>query len=85
MSQKKKSRADRARDIALYRYSLIRPLADPGLSPTERGHLVRELAAGVHVGSCGEPVTVSRASLDRWIRGSSDLAGAEPGSGWRSP
>ena len=25
---KKKSRADRARDIALYRYSLIRPLAD---------------------------------------------------------
>jgi len=68
MSQKKKSRADRARDIALYRYSLIRPLADPGLSPTERGHLVRELAAGVHVGPCGEPVTVSRASLDRWIR-----------------
>ena len=37
---KRKSRADRARDIALYRYSLI-PLADPGLSPTERGRLVR--------------------------------------------
>ena len=65
---KRKSRADRARDIALYRYSLIRPLADPGLSPTERGRLVRELAAQVHLGPSGEPVTVSRASLDRWIR-----------------
>jgi putative transposase len=66
--ERKKSRADRARDIALYRYSLIRPLADPGLSPTERGQLVRELAAQVHLGPCGEPATVSRASLDRWIR-----------------
>ncbi len=65
---KKKSRADRARDIALYRYSLIRPLADPGLSPSERGRLVRELAAQVHIGPSGQPVTVSRASLDRWIR-----------------
>ena len=68
MSSKKKSRADRARDIALYRYSLVRALADPALSPTERGTLVRELAAQVHLGPCGEPVTVSRASLDRWIR-----------------
>ena len=65
---KKKTRADRARDIALYRYSLIRPLADPGLSATERGRLVRELAAQVHLGPSDEPVTVSRASLDRWIR-----------------
>ena len=66
---KKKSRAERARDIALYRYSLIRPLADPGLSPTERGR------AGAGAGRPGayrarpvQPVTVSRASLDRWIR-----------------
>lgn len=65
---KKKSRADRARDIALYWYSLIRPLADPGLSPVERGRLVRELAAQVHLGPSGQSVTVSRASLDRWIR-----------------
>jgi putative transposase len=67
--QPKKSRTDRARDIALYRYSLIRPLADPNLSATERGRLVRELAAQVHLGPSGQPVTVSRASLDRWIRG----------------
>ena len=66
--KKKKSRADRARDIALYRYSLIRPLADVSLSAAERGRLVRELAAQVHLGPSGQPVTVSRASLDRWIR-----------------
>ena len=68
MSQNKSSRASRAREIALYRYALLRPLADPALSPSERGKLVRELAAQVHVGPFGEPVTVSRASLDRWIR-----------------
>lgn len=68
MSQKKPSRAARAREIALYRYALVRPLADPGLSPSERGRLARELAAQVHVGPFGEPVTVSRASLDRWTR-----------------
>lgn len=68
-AERKKSRADRARDIALYRYALIRPLADPHLSPSERGRLVRELAAQVHIGPSGQPVTVSRASLDRWIRG----------------
>ncbi len=66
--QPKKSRTDRAQDVALYRYSLIRPLADPNLSATERGRLVRELAAQVHLGPCGQSVTVSRASLDRWIR-----------------
>ena len=29
---------------------------------------MRKLAAQVHLGPSGEPVTVSRASLDRWIR-----------------
>lgn len=67
--KKKPSRAERAREIALYRYALIRPLADPALSPSERGRLVRELAGQVHLGPFGQPVTVSRASLDRWIRG----------------
>lgn len=63
-----RSRASRARDIALFRYALIRSLADPGLSPAERGALVRDLAARAHIGPFGEPATVSRASLDRWIR-----------------
>jgi putative transposase len=43
-------------------------LADPGLSSAQRGVLVRELAGRVHTGPFGEPVRVSRASLDRWIR-----------------
>ena len=64
---KNQPRPDEARDIALYRYSLIRPLADAGMSAAQRGKLVRQLAAQVHIGPTGEPVTVSRASLNRWI------------------
>jgi len=64
----RKSRASSARDVALLRYSLIRPLADPALTAAERGLLVRELAAGVHVGPSGESVRVSRSTVDRWIR-----------------
>src|SRR6266568_300549 len=64
----RKSRQSCARDVALFRYSLIRPLADPALTAAERGVLVRELAAGVHVGPCGEAVRVSRSTVDRWIR-----------------
>lgn len=67
MPEKKKSQENQARDIALYRHSLIRPLADAGLSPGKRGKLVRQLAAQVHIGPSGEPVTVSRAALNRWI------------------
>jgi putative transposase len=64
----KQSRASRARDVALFRYALVRSLADPRLSSAERGVLVRELAGRVHTGPFGQPVRVSRASLDRWIR-----------------
>ena len=61
-------RAERARAVALFRYSLIREAADPALSTRQRGRLVRELAAREHAGPFGEPVRVSRPSLDRWIR-----------------
>ena len=61
-------RAGRARAVALFRYSLIREAADPGLSTRQRGRMVRELAAREHAGPFGEPVRVSRPSLDRWIR-----------------
>ncbi len=64
----RKSRASCARDVALFRYSLIRPLADPVLTAAERGVLVREMARGVHVGPAGEAVRVSRSTLDRWVR-----------------
>lgn len=59
---------DRHRDIALFRYSLIREAADPTLSAVERGRLVRYLAARDHVGPHGERVRVGRSTLDRWIR-----------------
>jgi len=61
-------RAERAREVGLFRYALIRPAADPALSTRQRGPLVRELAAGEHVGPFGDPVRVSRVTLDRWIR-----------------
>ena len=42
------ARAARARDVALFRYGVIRAAADPDLSPRQRGALVRALAAGQH-------------------------------------
>jgi putative transposase len=59
---------DHQRDIALFRYSLIREAADPELSPAERGALVRRLAAREHALADGSRVRVGRSTLDRWIR-----------------
>ncbi|MDA8317089.1 MAG: DDE-type integrase/transposase/recombinase [Actinomycetota bacterium] len=61
-------RRDRAEDIALFRYALVREAADKKLSRTGRGRLVRLLAEATHTGPDGTPVTVSRPTLDRWIR-----------------
>ena len=58
----------RRRDIALFRYGLIREAADPDLSAAERGRLVRELAGRTHRGPDGEWRSVGRSTLDRWIR-----------------
>ena len=44
---------DRAIEMALFRYALIREAADPALSKRERGRLVRALAAVSHVGPDG--------------------------------
>lgn len=52
----------------MFRYSLIRGPADPGLSKAERGALVRELAGMDHVGPHGEELRVGRSTLDRWVR-----------------
>jgi hypothetical protein len=38
------------REIALFRYALVRQAADPALTGTERGRLVRDLAGRDHVG-----------------------------------
>lgn len=59
---------DRQRDVALFRYSLIREAADAALTKAERGELVREVAARDHAGPGGRRVRVARNTIDRWIR-----------------
>ena len=59
---------DRAQQVGLFRYSLVRELASERLSNRERGALARELAAQEHIGPDGLWVRVSRTSLDRWTR-----------------
>ena len=61
-------RAERARAVGLFRYSLIREAADRTLSTKQRGRLVRALAAREHIGPFGDPMRVSRETIDRWIR-----------------
>ncbi|WP_157044418.1 helix-turn-helix domain-containing protein, partial [Nostocoides australiense] len=61
-------RAEQAREVALFRYALIREAADASLSTRQRGVLVRDLAGREHTGPFGARVTVSRASVDRWVR-----------------
>lgn len=59
--------ADRATEVALFRYALIREAADAALSKAERGRLVRELAGRVHTGPGGSQMRVGRSTLDKWI------------------
>lgn len=61
-------RAERARAVGLFRYSLICEPADARLSTRQRGRLVRSIAAREHQGPFGQPVRISRATLDRWLR-----------------
>src|SRR5438132_2704320 len=68
-TEEDRTRAARAEQVALFRYQLIREAADPALSTRQRGRLARELAARAHPGPFGDPVSVSRATIDRWIRG----------------
>ncbi|CAN5589943.1 hypothetical protein BH24ACT15_BH24ACT15_31360 [soil metagenome] len=56
------------REIALFRYALVRQAADPALPGTERGRLVRDLAGRDHVGPDGHRRRVARSTLDEWIR-----------------
>jgi putative transposase len=56
------------REVALFRYSLIREAADESLTVRQRGRLVRELAGRDHAGVNGQRVRVARGTIDRWIR-----------------
>ena len=64
----KKARMERAWETGLFRYSLVRELAEPGLTTLEWGRRARELAGRAHDGPGGQPVMVSRGTLDRWRR-----------------
>src|SRR2546430_14617491 len=78
-AEEDRKRAARAEQVALFRYQLIREAADPSLSTRQRGRLVRELAAKAHPGPFGDPVTVSRETVDRWIPAWRGGGGAPPG------
>ncbi|MBV8994907.1 MAG: DDE-type integrase/transposase/recombinase [Pseudonocardiales bacterium] len=62
------SRRARAQQVALWRYQLICPALEAGLSTKARGRIVRAIAAGSHQGPFGDQVRYSRHTLDRWIR-----------------
>jgi putative transposase len=59
---------DRATEVALFRYALIREAADPALSTRQRGRLVRDIAAAVHTGPGDVEMRVGRSTADQWIR-----------------
>ena len=67
-AEEERKRAARAEQVALFRYRLVREAADPALSTRQRGRMVREIASRAHEGPFGDPVTVSRGTVDRWIR-----------------
>jgi putative transposase len=62
------ARRARAQQVALFRYQVICPALDAGLSTKARGRVVRAIAAGCHAGPFGGQHRYSRDTLDRWIR-----------------
>ena len=68
MSGEDEKRRARAQAVGLFRYQLICPALDAGLSTKARGRLVRQIAAREHTDPFGTPVRYSRDTLDRWIR-----------------
>jgi transposase InsO family protein len=55
-------------DVALFRYRLIGPALEEGLTAKQRGRVVRGIAGKVHAGPGERGVQVSRKTIDRWIR-----------------
>ena len=68
MAHHPEQQRQRAEDIALFRYALVRETSDATLSKQERGRIVRSLAEVTHNRPDGNPTTVSRVTIDRWIR-----------------
>ena len=68
MSLEDHKRRERAQAIGLFRYQLICPALEVGLSTKQRGKLVREIAERRHIDPFGTQVQIARPTLDRWIR-----------------
>jgi putative transposase len=68
VSLEEHKRRERAQAIGLFRYQLICPALEEGLSTKQRGRLVREIADRTHTDPFGNQVCISRETLDRWIR-----------------
>lgn len=68
MPTEDEKRRERGHAVGLFRYQLICPALDSGLSTKARGRLVREIAAREHTDPFGASVRYSRDTLDRWIR-----------------
>ena len=54
--------------VALHRYAVIAEAVPDRLTPAERGHVVRMIAARTHVHPDGTERCYSRGTIDRWIR-----------------
>lgn len=59
---------DKRQATALFRYSLTRELADPELSPRQRGALITALTENDHAFLDGRRIQVSAPTLRRWLR-----------------
>ena len=68
MSPDEHKRRERAQAVGLFRYQLICPALEAGLSTKQRGKLVREIASRTHTDPFGNQARYSRDTLDRWIR-----------------
>ena len=51
VDEEERRRAERAHQVALFRYQLIREAADAALSPRQRGAMVRAVAARILPGA----------------------------------
>ena len=67
MSLEAHKRRERAQAIGLFRYQLICPARDEGLSSKQRGLLVREIAGRAHTDPFGNQM---RSRGRRWTAGS---------------
>lgn len=61
-------RTERAEQIALFRYQLIREAADESVGAKARGIMIRDLASQEHPWPFGGTKRFSRETLDRWVK-----------------